>query len=333
MRCQIIAELAQGFEGSPHQARLLVRAAAKAGADAAKFQMVYADELATPEYEHFALFRTLEMPDEVWAGLASYAAELGIALQLDVFGPRSLAVAERVGVEAVKLHPTDIVNAGLLRDVAASAVPQVLLGAGGALAGELDAALELLSGKEVVVLLGFQSYPTATEDNQIARLRTLGERVTRRFPRVRLGFADHASPDSELSRALAAMAIGAGATVLEKHLTLGRNMELEDHESALNPDEFAHFVAVVRGCEAALGVASDADDFGMSEAERGYRVKIRRHAVAARDLAVGVRVAPADIVLKRTAAREPLTDLASVYDRSIRRAVRANSPVLAADLE
>jgi N,N'-diacetyllegionaminate synthase len=67
MQIEIIAELAQGFEGRPEQARLLMKAAASAGADAAKYQLVYADELATPDYKYYDLFRSLEMPDDVWA--------------------------------------------------------------------------------------------------------------------------------------------------------------------------------------------------------------------------------------------------------------------------
>ena len=51
---EVIAELAQGFEGRPDQARLLLQAAASAGADAAKFQLIYADELAAPDYRHWS---------------------------------------------------------------------------------------------------------------------------------------------------------------------------------------------------------------------------------------------------------------------------------------
>src|SRR5687767_1646246 len=69
----IIAELAQGYEGKPQQAMALLDAAAQAGADAAKFQLVYAEELATPDYQHFALFKKLEMADDVWAELSSHA--------------------------------------------------------------------------------------------------------------------------------------------------------------------------------------------------------------------------------------------------------------------
>src|SRR5436190_17920579 len=140
---EIIAELAQGFEGRAELARLLIHAAAAAGADAAKFQLVYADELAAPGYQHYDLFKSLEMPDDAWLALGAYASKLGIGLQLDIFGPRSLRLAERIGAAAIKLHGTDLANVGLLTEVARSAAPRVLLGAGGSNAGELDEALRL----------------------------------------------------------------------------------------------------------------------------------------------------------------------------------------------
>ena len=328
----IIAELAQGFEGRPEQARLLMKAASAAGADAAKFQLVYADELAAPDYKYFDLFRSLKMDDRVWEDLAAYGVELGVQLQLDIFGSRSLALATRIGAAAVKLHGTDIANRGLLAEVAGSSAQQVLLGAGGSHAGELEEALDVLSAKSVVVLLGFQGYPTPDAANQIARVRALADRFGQFHPHVRIGFADHAAPDSPLRYALAAAAVGAGATVIEKHLTLGRIMKLEDHESALNPDEFLEFVQAVRGSALAIGAATDAEDFGMSASEHGYRVMIRRHVVAARDLTAGTVLAPTDVVLKRTSAIEAVTDVRVVYGLTVRRAVAKDTPLLASDI-
>jgi N,N'-diacetyllegionaminate synthase len=333
MHIEVIAELAQGFEGRPEQARLLMKAAATAGAHAAKYQLVYADELATPDYKYYGLFRSLEMADDVWAGLASYAKELGTRLYVDIFGARSLALAERIGVEVVKLHGTDIANVGFLQQVAKSAVPKVLLGAGGAHADELAQAVEILAGKEVVVLLGFQSYPTPTETNQIARVRLLVDRFAQSKTRVTIGFADHASPDSPLRYALAASAIGAGARVIEKHLTLGKVMKLEDHESALNPDEFAEFCAVIQGCAEAWGVSPATADFGMSESEVSYRKVIRRHVITSRDLPAGTRLTPADLVLKRSSADPIITDIESVYGKTLKRALAGNAPVQPADIQ
>lgn len=333
MTIEIIAELAQGFEGRPEQARLLMKAAASAGADAAKYQLVYADELATPDYKYYDLFRSLEMPDEVWMGLAEYATELALQLQVDIFGSRSLQLAERIGASAVKLHGTDIANLGLLSEVARSSVPKVLLGAGGAWSGEIEQAVAALQTKEVVVLLGFQGYPTPTETNQIGRVRLLVERLIKSHPNVTIGFADHASPDSPLRYALAAVAVGAGANVIEKHLTLGQVMKLEDHESALNPDQFLEFSQTLRGCAQALGSASNAMDFGMSESEQAYRKMIRRHVVAGGDLKAGLVLSPSDLVLKRTSSNQIMTDLAPVYGKNLKRDVLKNTPLAAADIE
>lgn len=332
MNIEIIAELGQGFEGRPEQARLLMKAAAAAGADAGKYQLVYADELATPDYKYYDLFRSLEMEDDVWKGLGDYAAELGIRLYLDIFGLQGLRLADQLGVPAVKLHPTDIANIGLLEQVAASSIPRVLLGAGGAFLDELERALKILSEKELVVLLGFQGYPTPDDSNQIARVTLLAERFRGLYPRVIMGFADHPQTDSPLRYAIPATAIGAGARVLEKHLTLGQVMKMEDYESALNPDEFAEFSRIVRGCAAAYGEAVDAMDFGMSQAEGAYRKTIRRQVVLRSDQAAGACLEPTDLNLKRTSAEDALTDLNLAYGKKLNRDLAVNSPVRIQDL-
>jgi N,N'-diacetyllegionaminate synthase len=187
--------------------------------------------------------------------------------------------------------------------------------------------------KQVVVLLGFQSYPTPDDANQIARVRLLVERFAAAHREVSVGFADHASPSSPLRYALAATAVGAGATVIEKHLTLGRTMKLEDHESALNPDEFAEFANVVRGCAHAVGTTTRDDDFGMSDAEKGYRAMIRRHVVAARTLPKGSILTPTDLALKRTSAEQAVTDLHLAYTRTLKRDVQKDAPILTADID
>lgn len=332
MTIEIIAELAQGFEGNPAQAKLLMKAAASAGANAAKYQMVFADELATPDYKYYALFKSLEMSDDIWYGLANYAKELNIQFQLDIFGSKSLSLAEQVGASAVKLHGTDIANIGLLNKVAMSKIGKVLLGAGGAYIEELEQALSILSNKKVVILLGFQGYPTANQDNQISRITLLIQHFSNKYPNVSIGFADHASPESALRYALASVAIGAGATVLEKHLTLGKVMQLEDHESALNPDEFLEFTNTIQDCARALGVSAFTEDFGMSDSEQGYRKMIRRHVVASSDIASGAELLPAHLILKRTSSEVALTDLSLVYHKTLKRAVRQNAAISPEDI-
>lgn len=331
MKLQIIAEVAQGYEGKHEQSKLMIKAAADAGADAVKFQLVYADELATPEYKYYDLFCSLEMSDEKWRELYEYAKSLGINLYLDIFGEKSLKLCEDLGVTTIKLHGTDITNLGLLELVAKSKIQNVLLGAGGALLSEIKIALSKLSNKNVIIFLGYQGYPTPDDSNQIARIRYIKEKLS--SEKFQLGFADHAEPQTELKYALAATSLGAGATVIEKHITLGKIMKLEDHESALNPDEFAVFVNIIKTCFSALGTTKHDDDFGMSELELSYRKMIRRHVVSRVDIKKEQVLTPEKLVLKRSSIENFIYDLDSVYGKKVKQYINANQAITLDDIE
>ena len=144
MKVEIVAELAQGFEGCFEQAKLLVRAAAKAGANAAKFQLVYADELATPDYQYYDLFTDLEMTDDQWSDVKSLCDSYDIELILDVFGKKGLKVAEKLHLKTIKLHATDINNIGFLSDISESSIERIMVGTGGAYVDEIKRAVDVL---------------------------------------------------------------------------------------------------------------------------------------------------------------------------------------------
>lgn len=331
MSLEIIAEAAQGYLGDPAgKTRWLVDFAAAAGADAVKFQLVYADELCTRDHRHFRLFSDLEMADADWQAVPERCQARKINLYLDVFGPRSLDLACRLGVHGLKLHSTDVLNLPLIRQVAAASVARVLLSAGGTFGPELAEAVALLEGKDLVLMHGFQGYPTRLEDNQLARIGWLRAR----YPRRAIGFADHVPEGNPERLWLAAAAVGAGATLLEKHLTTALVMQEEDHVSALNPDDFAAWVANMRQAYAALGGVAEAPDFGMSDGERTYREQMKKQVVAARDLAVGALLTGADLALKRTSATgSVLRDLRAAEGRRLRTAVVRDRAIRPEDLE
>jgi N,N'-diacetyllegionaminate synthase len=279
---------------------LLIRSAANAGANAVKFQAVFAEELATENYQHFGLFTKLEMTREDWFSIASCCEGFGIELQLDVFGAKSVALAEDLKIGAIKVHPTDMTNVALLKLIRETAIPKVLLGIGGANPDEISRAVELLTGKQIILLLGFQGYPTKTYENQIGRLRSLNEIFRGLNPALRLGFADHALPEEGLHPLLAALAVGFGSSLIEKHICLNRVLELEDHESAINADEFKLFCEQLRELETAIGVEKYDGEFLMSSAEKRYREMIRRDVVALKSITEGSIIGEGDIGLKRT---------------------------------
>ncbi len=331
MKFEIIAELAQGFEGSMVQAQLLVKAASKAGADAAKFQLVYADELSTPGYEYYDLFTKLEMSDDNWLEIKKTCDLNDIELIFDVFGEVGLALAEKLNIKTIKLHATDINNVGFLNSLAKSSIERIMLGAGGAYEKEIKHAIEILNNKSVILFHGFQGYPTSINDNQISRLK-IWKAAFQQYSNVTYGFSDHVDPENPSSITLPAFALGQGASFLEKHLTLGACMELEDFESAMNPDQFKVFVNSIRDITFAYGQSSSKNDFGMSDAENQYRKNIRRHVVLAKNIKRDKVIEAHDVVLKRTAAQNPYTDIQEIYGKKATKDLLKNLPIIKGDV-
>jgi len=134
--------------------------------------------------------------------------------------------------------------------------------------------------------------------------------------KICLGFADHSDPLSPESVHLAVMSLGFGVTVIEKHLTLARCLELEDFESALSPDEFRSFVCKLRSSYQAKGQdLSDNEEFKIPESESNYRRQVSRHVVSSRELQHGHIVTAGDILLKRTSKNSAITNPSDVIGR------------------
>jgi N,N'-diacetyllegionaminate synthase len=329
---EIIAELAQGFEGKPEQTFQLLRAAAASGADAAKFQLVYADELATPDYKYYDLFKDLEMDNQVWEELIKISKELSIEVIFDIFGGESLALAEKLGGNTVMLHATDMTNLELIKEVSKCSMDRVILGAGGAHLSEIESALNLLKNKQVYVMLGFQGYPTPDGHNQISRINHMSSWVAEKYNNVVIGFADHSLPDSKLLTSFSSMAYSAGARIFEKHLTLSQVMKLEDYESAINPDQFFDYCYELKECVKAYGVTENTQDFGMSSSEKKYRKFVQRHIIAIKDLKRGSVITKADIKLGRSPNDAAITDIKKALGKKLLKDFKKNQAFSESDL-
>tara|TARA_Y100000741_G_scaffold363143_1_gene350685 strand:+ start:323 stop:1327 length:1005 start_codon:yes stop_codon:yes gene_type:complete len=326
MILNIIAEIAQGFEGNLTQSKLLINAAASAGADLVKFQLVFADELATSEYKYYEIFKSLEMTDKSWSKLKKYSDEMNIELCFDVFGVKSLKLAESINVNTVKIHPTDLTNINFLKAIKKSKISNIILGVGGGYFSEIKKAVSILQNKKLILILGFQGYPTITNDNQVGRLSYLKEKISNLHSNFTLGFADHPE-NHRFNNSLSILAIGAGATVIEKHLTLGKVMKLEDYESALNPDEFKESVEILKGSYRALIGLKKIDNFGMTKSENDYRKNIKRHVVSVRKLLKGTTIKPKDLTLKRTGSSSFIENLDQVYNKIVLREIYPNQAI------
>ena len=331
----IIAECAQGYS-QPHReqccelAKWMVKAAHSSCADAVKFQIVFADELSTSDYKYYELFTTLEMDLEDWLEVKQLADSLGIDLIFDVFGERSLGIVEQLQISTIKIHPTDFTNKRLLSRVASSpTVRNVLGGIGGSYFNEVVSFVQDLTSKNITLLHGFQGYPTPDEENWLNRLAFIKSTLEQdqQISSIKYGFADHADPNDPLSTHLAAIALGMGASVIEKHLTLSKCLQLEDYESALSPDEFKSFVSIIRKCERSMGPTLLANEYSLGSGELTYRNAIARHVVAKTAIKKGEIITFDQLTLKRTACDSPIYSFADVVGKIATRSFESNTPL------
>jgi sialic acid synthase SpsE len=324
MSVEIIAEIAQGYEGNPQLAKLLVKGSVLTNADAVKMQIIYADELCVPSYPYYKLFKSLEMDEAVWFDLVNIVHKSNKKIYFDVYGDKSCSLAKKVGADGVKISTTDFYNLHL-RSQAMANFKNIYVSIGGIPPEDIDELVRKSNESEVSLTLmhGFQAEPTPLSENNLARIGMLKFR----YRNNRIGFMDHSKGDSEVALNLPIMAIGFGASVIEKHITLDRLLEIEDYISALSIDQFSKFVAQLKEIIQSVG----SEQLEASAAEIEYRKKAGKIVVANKEITPGTILSDNDVCLKRVSTNPiensiPISDMA--IGKVVNQSLNENQPIL-----
>lgn len=301
-RVFVIAEMANAHEGELGKAKKITLAAAKAGANAIKYQKFTANELAEPNHELYSLYKKLEMSKKEWSVLIKFAKKCGLEVFVDVFGINSAKSCLNLGVDGFKIHSADLMNPVLLRFLSKQKKP-ILLSTAGCFLNEIDEAVKILQStpKEIILMHGFQGYPTKLSDLNLNKIKKLKEKY-----QFKIGIMDHVSGSSELSSIIPIVGIGMGATIVEKHLTLNRNEKGLDYFSSLNPDEFKKMILQIREVEKTFGKV----EFTLSKNELIYRLAHKKNPIAKKFLKKGIKLDESLFNFKRTKTKNSV----SLYD-------------------
>lgn len=317
--CFIIAEAGVNHNGSLEMARQLVDAAVRAGADAVKFQTFKAERIVTRDapkaaYQkrttdvaesQYDMLRRLELSPEMHRQLLAYCEERGILFMSSPFDEESADLLAELDVAVFKIPSGEITNLPFLAHVARQGKPMIV-STGMSYLSEVEAAVRTIGeagNRQLVLLHCVSNYPADSAD---VNLRAMGTMATA-FG-VPVGYSDH-TPGIEVS--LAAVALG--ACVIEKHLTLGRDLPGPDHKASLEPEEFAAMVRGIRTVESALGhgrkepAASEADTAAVA----------RKSLVAAWDIPAGATLTEKLISIKRPGSGLPPVMLPYLIGRTL----------------
>ncbi|MDC0470430.1 N-acetylneuraminate synthase family protein [Candidatus Pseudothioglobus singularis] len=291
----IIAEIANAHQGSPEIAIELARAAVESGASSIKFQIYFAEELLTRNHPRFSHFDKQAFTKETWNKLLHKVKEFGVEVYADVFGLEALELAIKHNIDGIKVHSSDLINVKLL-DQISYFKGKVFLAVGGSSLIEIKYAIDHIdkwgAPSEVILLHGFQAYPTKVADSKLDRIRVLREL----FPKYSVGYMDHIDADSRFSTILPLLSIPYGAVYLEKHITFNRSEKGVDYYSSLEPEEFRQFVNFSRLAVSAVG----ASPLEFSESERGYRDTVKKSWVLDCSKNSGDIIKSEDLIMKRT---------------------------------
>ena len=290
--CFVIAEAGVNHNGDLDLAKRLVDAAVDAGASAVKFQAFRAEELASldaPKAEYqlagagkqesqLAMLKRLELPPQSYAELFLYCESMNILFLASPFDLESADRLDSLGMSYFKIASGEITNYPLLRHVAGKG-KLVILSTGMSTMEEVQSSVDLISkagNNKVILLHCVTEYPAPPEEVNLQAMLTMREACG-----VPVGYSDHT-----LGIEIALAAVALGASVIEKHVTLSRNMEGPDHRASLEPHEFKQMVRHIRNIEAAMG----------DGVKRPALCETSNRRIARRSIFAAVKISAGDVI-------------------------------------
>jgi N-acetylneuraminate synthase len=285
----IIAELSANHGGRLETAIELIHAAKRGGADAIKLQTYTPDTMTLdcdcPEFRIgpgtqwagqtlFELYRRAQMPWDWQPRLMNVAADLGMHCFSTPFDESAVDFLESLGVPAYKVASFELVDLPLLQRIGRTGQP-VIASTGMASLDEIRQAVQTLRAagtRQLALLKCTSAYPAPPASMHLRTIHDLMEQFD-----VPAGLSDHT-----LGIAVPVCAVGLGATIIEKHITLDRRDNGPDSAFSLEPAEFQEMVRAVRTAEAALGTVA----YGGHQAEEACR-PFRRSLFVVQNVAAG----------------------------------------------
>ncbi|MDE6182002.1 MAG: N-acetylneuraminate synthase [Eubacteriales bacterium] len=297
----IIAEIGVNHNGDLAIAEKMILEAKKAGVDAVKFQSFKADKLVSKdakkaEYQikntgntesQHDMIKKLELSEEDHIYLKKLCDREKIQFLSSPFDIESANFLVSLGINTVKIPSGEITNLPYLEEIG-KLFENIIISTGMSNLNEIKEAINILNKnnkRNITVLHCNTDYPTIMEDVNLLAIKTMEKELN-----LPIGYSDH-TDGIEVSIS----AVALGATVIEKHFTLDKNMEGPDHKASLEPNELKQMVTSIRNIEKALGNGIKEP----SNSEKKNIVIARKSIVAKQNILKGEKFTKENLTIKR----------------------------------
>lgn len=321
----IVAELGNNHNGSALLAKELICAAHEAGADAVKFQMRHMDQIYGADICRakqdlgtqytFDLLGKFQLSNDNLCEAMDYAASLGMVPLCTPWDNKSVDALEEYGVHAYKLASADLTNYPLISKIAHIKKP-ILVSTGMSTESEISDVVQYLNQLDVDFILMHcnSTYPAPIKDLNLRYLNKL-----RRLSGRPVGYSGH---ERGINAAITAVALG--AVVIEKHLTLDKFMEGNDHRASLSPSEFTCLVEAITEVSFSLG---NDDQRKLTQGELANRVVLSKSLFATKDLEAGHKVSYDDFVVRSPGSGMQPNKFFKLIGTTLLRPVKMHDPL------
>lgn len=315
--CFLIAEAGVNHNGELGLAYKLIDAAVKVGADAVKFQTFNAENMVTAgakkaDYQlqttssaesQLDMLKKLELPSNGYSKLSEYCKTKRIIFLSSPFDEGSADLLDNLEVPAFKIPSGEITNTPLLRHIARKGRP-LLVSTGMSNMDEVELAFKCIENEgnsEIALFHCVSNYPA---ESRYVNLRAMA--IMKDCFNAPIGYSDH-TLGIEIPIAAAAL----GAKLIEKHITLDRDMSGPDQRASLEPQEFGEMVRSIRSVESALGHGRKEP----ADAELEIAEVARKSLVASVDIPSGTILENYHLAIKRPGTGIPPYNLHKALGR------------------
>ena len=233
------------------------------------------------------LIKDIELPREWMAELSDYSKSHNLIFLSTPFDYSAVKELEDLNLPAYKIASFEIVDLPFLKEIAKTRKP-IILSTGMASLGDIEDAINAIReiGDNPIALLHCAiNYPPPFKDLNLRAIKTL-----KNVFQVPVGYSDHT-----MSTTIPSVCVALGASIIEKHFTINRNLKGPDHQFALEPDELKKMIKNIRETEAALGSPLKF----MPDSERNLYKLARRSIIAKKNIPKGKVIEESDLIIKR----------------------------------
>ena len=225
----------------------------------------------------------LELNDEQHFEVYRYAKAKGLEVVETLCAKGCLSMLRLFIPDRLKVASRDLTNLPLLEAMAETQIPMIL-STGMTGKKELDDALAIITKyhTNISILHCLSQYPSEYQNINLLSIQFLKEH----YSQYTIGYSDHS-----IGILMPAVAVGMGAEIIEKHITLDRNMKGTDHRGSLEPEGIWRMVRDIRNTEYAIG------KYGIfvSDKVEGTRIKLERSIATLKEIGAGELITEKDL--------------------------------------